>query len=477
MTTYDNSRTALRTSFETFSRYADDSAAPKNAFYSKMQAGIYKVCEETLRTGGLHIIALNPGVGKTQFTNAYLGAMIEDDPKASALVVVEQIATVQERFETLHKLIPGRVACWTTKFKTVERDELRKYPIAVITHAAFMTEIDKLDEMARHWKYGARTLTVVDERLKGAKTFCVAKRELGWAEDAAYKNDREAFEAMRQLDLLMTSRIDGHNRIDHLDDDAVREALPKLTWFNTTKADRYSKRNEKTEYVQDIIGFARTIMNRCAIVASNGNEVQMIGYRNDLRITGPTLQLDATSLIDGVKQLGLTGRNYHTAESMSVPSVSYGNLRCIIRKPPLHKGQRVANVAKKDNDATAYRDWIVETVKNPEYLQPGQKALIVTKKAFVEGKYLPDWQRDSARPKEAAWSGEPALYAKLLAQWNADQEKWATLADDRDGFNWDLGEGRAAAVTYFGANTTGSNTWHKASTEPDHDKSCIWAGF
>ena len=39
------------------------------------------VCEETLRTGGLHIIALNPGVGKTQFTNAYLGAMIEDDPK------------------------------------------------------------------------------------------------------------------------------------------------------------------------------------------------------------------------------------------------------------------------------------------------------------------------------------------------------------------------------------------------------------
>jgi hypothetical protein len=36
---------------------------------------------------------LNPGVSKAQFTNAYLGAMIEDDPKASALVVVEQIAT------------------------------------------------------------------------------------------------------------------------------------------------------------------------------------------------------------------------------------------------------------------------------------------------------------------------------------------------------------------------------------------------
>jgi hypothetical protein len=31
------------------------------------------------------------------------------------------------------------------------------------------------------------------------------------------------------------------------DDEAVRQALPKLGWFNTTKADRYSKQNEKTE--------------------------------------------------------------------------------------------------------------------------------------------------------------------------------------------------------------------------------------
>jgi hypothetical protein len=202
----------------------------------------------------------------------------------------------------------------------------------------------------------------------------------------------------------------------------------------------------------------------------------MIGYRNDLRITGPTLQLDATSLIDGVKQLGVTGRNYHTAESMGVPPVTYRNLRCIIRKPPLQRGQRIANVAKKDDAATAYRDWVVETVKNSEYLKPGQKALVVTKKAFTieDGKYLPDWQRDSERPKEAAWLGEPDMYAKLLQRWNADQEKWLKLAEDRDGFRWDLGQGRTAAVTYFGANTTGSNAWNTAETvfifEADYPK-------
>jgi hypothetical protein len=42
---------------------------------------------------------------------------------------------------------------------------------------------------------------------------------------------------------------------------------------------------------------------------------------------------------------------------MAVPPVTTGNLRCIIRKPSPQKGQRIANVAKKDDAATAYRDW------------------------------------------------------------------------------------------------------------------------
>jgi len=72
---------------------------------------------------------------------------------------------------------------------------LRHYPVAVITHAAFMTADDDVDEMARCWVPAGthhrvpRTLTVVDERLKAAKTFCVSMRELGWALDTALKTD------------------------------------------------------------------------------------------------------------------------------------------------------------------------------------------------------------------------------------------------------------------------------------------------
>jgi hypothetical protein len=54
-------------------------------------------------------------------------------------------------------------------------------------------------------------------------------------------------------------------------------------------------------------------------------------------------------------------------------------------------------------------------------------------------KNLPDWQRDSERPKEAEWVGDPDVYAKLLQRWNDDQEKWDGLAKDRDGFHWELG--------------------------------------
>jgi hypothetical protein len=471
-------RNSLSTTSETFERYADRSDAPQNAFYAKVRTGIYNACEETLRTGGLHTVALAPGAGKTQFTNSYIGAMIEDDLTASALVVVEQIATVKDRFETLERLMPGKVACWTSKFKTVERNKLRDYPVAVITHAAFMTADDELDEMARCWKHGPRRLTVVDERLKAAKTFGVSMRDLGHAKDAAYKADPEAFEAMKHLDLLITKRIDGHNRIDHLADADVEAALPRLAWFNTTKADRYAKRYEKTvgqATDSEIIGFARTLFNRCGFLSSSGNEVLMLGYRNDLRVTGPTLVLDATSLIDGINKLGLKdGRTYHTAESMGIPAVTYENLRCIIRKPPLQKKQRVANVAKKDDTATKYRDWMVEIVSNPEYLKttdpewgvPGQKALVVTKKAFtVEGgKYLPNWQREGDRPNQSIWQDDPSTYEKLLHCWNADQDRWAKMAEERDGFHWDLGQGRSAAVTYFGANTTGSNAWNSADT-------------
>jgi hypothetical protein len=68
----------------------------------------------------------------------------------------------------------SKLCSWMTKFKTVDRDQHDRYPIACTTQAGLMTADNRFDEMVRYWKRGPRTLAVVDERLKAAKTFCVS---------------------------------------------------------------------------------------------------------------------------------------------------------------------------------------------------------------------------------------------------------------------------------------------------------------
>jgi hypothetical protein len=58
--------------------------------------------------------------------------------------------------------------------------------------------------------------------------------------------------------------------------------MPRLGG-STPSRQTAGKRFESNEYVRDITGFALTIMNRCAFLSCNGNEVLLIGYRNDLR--------------------------------------------------------------------------------------------------------------------------------------------------------------------------------------------------
>src|SRR5260221_4745049 len=59
----------------------------------------------------LHVISAPAGAGKTTFSNACIAALVETVPKASALVVVEQIKTAETRYKDLEALLPGKVAC------------------------------------------------------------------------------------------------------------------------------------------------------------------------------------------------------------------------------------------------------------------------------------------------------------------------------------------------------------------------------
>jgi hypothetical protein len=62
----------------------------------------------------LHVISAPAGAGKSTFSNACIAALIEAVPRASALVVVEQIKTAETRYKDLEALLPGSPILWPT---------------------------------------------------------------------------------------------------------------------------------------------------------------------------------------------------------------------------------------------------------------------------------------------------------------------------------------------------------------------------
>src|SRR5262249_31012346 len=107
---------------------------------------------------GMHVVSAPVGSGKTSFSAAFVAALVrlaEQGPKApyGALVVVNQTEKADPRFRDLNRLLPGKVAIWTTEHDracnpskrekvtnpaaTFSKDDLQRYPVVVVTHAFF----------------------------------------------------------------------------------------------------------------------------------------------------------------------------------------------------------------------------------------------------------------------------------------------------------------------------------------------------
>jgi hypothetical protein len=208
-----------------FNAAVERSPAPRSRFYERMALTVGDTALMALQDNiegraCMHVLSAPAGSGKTTLTNAFIEAMIEVVPLASALVVVEQIKSVEARFRDLDALLPGKVACWTSEFRTVEKAELADYPVAIVIHATFTgAESHK----ARRWKHGARLLTVVDERIKEVTIYDASPQAVRRVWEAVSKDgDETARNAVDALDLFVTRRIHDRKALDHLSD---REAL------------------------------------------------------------------------------------------------------------------------------------------------------------------------------------------------------------------------------------------------------------
>src|SRR5262249_44361455 len=95
--------TSLLTAFKAA---VERSPAPRNGFYERMAltvgATALMALQDTVQNRArMHVLSAPAGSGKTTLTNAFIEAMVEVVPLASALVVVEQIKSVEARFRDL----------------------------------------------------------------------------------------------------------------------------------------------------------------------------------------------------------------------------------------------------------------------------------------------------------------------------------------------------------------------------------------
>ena len=355
----------------------------------------------------MHVLSALPGTGKSTFSNSFAAAIVACG--GSVLFVVEQMETVDQRYRDLNEILPGQVACWSTDHRKgnrspskvknpaaqFDKSELRRYPVAVCTHEGY-----KKDEASlfRNWKHGERTFIIIDEMVKEVTQYAVDIEAVARAMKLANQDEDAPPEALTALDKLhsfLVARTQQRTPIDTLGDQAVQELVTTIAWFTTVEAERYA---EGKEVLPSVFGFAKCLSRGWAFICTDGGVTTLIGYDNNLPIMHGTLQLDGTAAICGVKQLDLDDRVV-----LQGPLVSFGGMRTVIEKPPTRM-HLVKYLSNADNLLT-YRNWMIEVIKR--HAQPGQKVLVVCKKALTgpEGlKYFPAWEHSDRRWRDANYT-------------------------------------------------------------------------
>ena len=162
-------------------------------FYAETASSVFEAgylalsdyCKGPAGPHRLHTVSAPAGGGKTSFSYALMLAVTkyaEQTPGApyGCVFVVDQIPKADEAFIELHALAPGKVAVWTTehdprcKNRTrvphpaaeFTKDQLRHYPIIVVTHAFYNGKDGNKAHIFVRDKHvqSGRALTVVDER-------------------------------------------------------------------------------------------------------------------------------------------------------------------------------------------------------------------------------------------------------------------------------------------------------------------------
>jgi hypothetical protein len=329
------------------------------------------------------------------------------------LFLTDQRERADDTYRELAKLLPGKVAVWTSEHdptrKVSERerkvkdiaarftvDELAHYPVVVTTHAFFQ---GARGAKAREWlvdgRKQPRALTLVDERPNEVAVFETLLSEAEQVREyvQADEENRDTIEPhISTLVKFMQDRSHCSSDLEKPTDDkeawAVRE---DLQWFRTEAAARYANGAEaryrklnggKELPISQVFAFARSLAENYAFIArSHGGKggTRFIGYKSDLVLDHGQVLLDATADLDGVQQVVA-----HRV-LQPTPSGRYDRLDIVHVPPPTR--QRLSTFFVHAKNRREYAGWMREVIL--EHMEPGQRGLVVCKKRLFDDENVP----------------------------------------------------------------------------------------
>src|SRR6516165_7499504 len=295
-----------------------------NAVFNAGYLALSDYCKGSAGKRRLHVISAPAGGGKTSYSYALTLALTrysEQRPDApyGCVFVVDQIKKADEAFQDLNALLPGKVAVWTVehdrgcKKRTKVphpaaefiKDELRHYPIIVVTHAFYNgLNGNKAHVLVRDKRvYSGRALTVVDERPEEVVIYEITLKQ---AQDIREKLEAKRPELKEVLDrlmlLMMPYTLNVSGKIMRATDRFGQEYVAnQLDWFITTEAECVMRDHAAgISGLDQLFGFARAMTIGCAFAAPSSTVVHFVGWQSKLMVRPGMILLDATADIDGV---------------------------------------------------------------------------------------------------------------------------------------------------------------------------------
>jgi hypothetical protein len=423
----------------------------KSGLYASIGDSIFERCSSALsdrvnNEKRLRVASAPSGSGKTTFAYGFAIAFLEyvqrhPETPGGIVFVVEQIVTADNVFKELNALAPGKVAVWTSehdpKCKTREKlttpakmfrqNDLRRYPIAIVTHTFFN---GGGGDKARLWSPNnsgdiwesdqQRALMIIDERPEDIAIFQTSLADAVRIRDEIAHKIPEIHDHVERLVQVMQAHDQDIEQQIIIPDEV--EAAKSFGWFASEQAARIVTGYPSIAGIGHFFGFAKATTQGLAFIARHRKVPAFVGWFGKFQIRPGMVLLDATADIDGVHQVAPEGRdviggpepNYEPLEIIHVPQFTRQNLRQFFRKP---------------ENRRAYTKSLIKTVLDT--VKPGQKAFIVCKLDLIEQEHIPP-----------------------LPNRFKDPDEW------RKGFGWNL-DGRHLSAGHWGTGI-GANYWRDA---------------